>query len=1190
MPAAAAAEPVRAARSGSGALRKIARRLLDSVFILAAIIYLTQFLLILAERGRDRLPAPFLATAAEAFTQSIEYLFQHPTTYIWSRVETPAMELVLTTFLHSAALLLVALAIAGIAGWGLGMLMGVRRGRAGSVFVLLLSVLGTSTPSFLLAMFLWVVNIWLYRRFGMRALPPTGFGWDQHLIMPALVLAARPLAQIAQVTYIQMSATLGEDFIRTARAKGLSSRLVRDRHATRYILAPVLTTLGASIRFALSSLPVVEYFFLWPGVGLLLLEAIKLGNAPLVTDLIVCLGLFFLVVNLVLDVVTPLLDPRLRASTTDNVSQTATSLRDLPARLSDASKAGWKRVVGLLPGRRKPAMLPKLPQSANSQALLESNDLMRPSRVGNVLGNLPLLMGVVLVGGLVLLALFGPRLTDANPYQVHGVMMIEGEIGAPPYAPSAVFPWGTDHIGRDIQALVLYGARQTLILAFFGMLARMLLGTVLGALAGWWHGGRTDRIIMGAASVWAAFPATIFALLLIEGLGIQQGMWVFVVALCVVGWGEVAQVVRQRVINIKPEAFIEAARALGAQSARILTQHMMPTLLPLLIVLAMLEMGGVLMLLAELGFLNIFLGGGFRVEIGEAGRMVPVVANFSDVPEWGALLANIRNLWRSYAWMAWYAGVAFFLAILGFNLLGEGLRRFFEQSRVNLGRLFGRYALLGTMGAALLLSYALRSTTPLAQYQDMARQFDAQRVQADIVQLASPAFGGRETGTPGAEQAAQYIAARMDEIGLFPGGDRTPTKERNTYIQSLVVERPRLTGIPRLEIGGAEGQPGEPLVYRKDFVERPASPQRLAEGPVLGVALGPEPGGQLTDPYGLGRQDLIDKVLIVPEESMSRLKTSVPAAYLVIAENPEVFEKKYLFGTSFARWETPPQMYISEEVADRLLRTTGVSLADFKAAAAALKPGQAAVTADGVSVTLDIPLTDQTLDENAPPEYYYNVIGYIPGTGSEIQVDSGRGLDSQVIMVSAYYDGLGSGPDGAYYPGANDNASGVATMLELARMLKESPYQPDRTVVFVAWAGGERAEGLSVTNIMNAKIGFDTLNVEAVMELSGVGAGDGDAVALGEGSSYRLTRLFQQAAGRMGVSTTTRGRGPHYGTEAAPAFGGRDALTLNVSWDGSDRTAHTTADVPETIDPEKLRQVGEPAFLTLSVLARESEY
>ena len=96
-------------------------------------------------------------------------------------------------------------------------------------------------------------------------------------------------------------------------------------------------------------------------------------------------------------------------------------------------------------------------------------------------------------------------------------------------------------------------------------------------------------------------------------------------------------------IGIKPQLFIEAARSIGARSSQILSRHVFSNLLPSLLVLAALEMGGVLMLLAELGFLNVFLGGGFKVMYAEKGRMIPVIAYFSDVPEWGSLLANIRQ-------------------------------------------------------------------------------------------------------------------------------------------------------------------------------------------------------------------------------------------------------------------------------------------------------------------------------------------------------------------------------------------------------------------------------------------------------------------------------------------------------------------------------------------------------------------
>ncbi|NMD31940.1 MAG: hypothetical protein GYA80_09520, partial [Chloroflexi bacterium] len=143
---------------------------------------------------------------------------------------------------------------------------------------------------------------------------------------------------------------------------------------------------------------------------------------------------------------------------------------------------------------------------------------------------------------------------------------------------------------------------------------------------------------------------------------------------------------------------------------------------------------------------------------------------------------------------------------------------------------------------------------------------------------------------------------------------------------------------------------------------------------------------------------------------------------------------------------------------------------------------------------------------------------------------------------------------------------------------------------FVAWAGGERREGLSLTNIMNAESRLSLLEPEAVIELSGVGAGSGNALALGQGTSYRLVRLFEQAASRLNVRLTNTGRDPHADRPGVAGFGGRQALSAYVSWDGSDMLVHTPEDTPAIIDPVKLRKVGRTVYLVLLVLSRETEY
>lgn len=1146
---------------------------------LIVLAYLTMFGFVLADEGRQGLPTDLRLGAIDALGRTVSFVVHHPATFSWHAENQPALLLVGGLFLNSAVLLLAALIIAASVGIPLGMAMALWRRSKANTVILLFSILAISTPSFLLAMLAWVVNIEVHRQFGTEALPPTGFGWDDHLIMPALVLAARPLAQIVQVTFIAMSDVLGKDYIRTARAKGLRGYVIFLRHALRNALVPIVTTLSTSLRFSLASLPVVEFFFIWPGVGLTLVQAFQAQNAPLITDLILSLGLLFLVLNLLLDLSYRILDPRLRRYAEVTVLQNERS-RQLPWNEIKRIMAEWREGVRTLFSWRhaRTRRLAPLPGSSSTAAPAPRLDGAGSRRViRSIVGNRILLSSTFLVFVLLLIAVFGGQLSTENPYATHGLMTIEGQIAVPPFKPSSTFPWGSDPIGRDLQALILSGAKLTLMLAFFGTLARVAVGLILGAGAAWWNGSWLDRLVTSAVAVWAAFPATILAMLIILGLGIQQGVWVFIVAICLVGWGELAQVVRGLVIRLKSEPYVEGARALGARAPHILIRHVLPNLLPTLLVLAILEVGGVLMLLAELGFLNIFLGGGFRSEIGQTGRMSPVIYYFSDVPEWGALLANIRDWWRSYPWLAWYPGLFFFLAIVSINLWGEGLRRFIEEGRLNVSRLFNKYSI--GFGSAMVVGLILlaKSSSPISVYSSQARQFDVAHAASDIQVLSSRDFQGRETGTRGAQLAADYVAAQMKAADLLPAGDS------NSFVQTYDCPVFHLTEIPALEMLDENGRVFESFAYRADITEyiEPFQTYGEAKGSVVGVATGPDPETGKSDAYGLRSLDMRYKVAVVFESEISRVNLRGAAGVLVIAGDQSDLERKHLFHTELINGGVEqPVLYIAPRVAQRLLETAGSSVEALRSLESVLKPGEARVTEAGATVQMRIV---GTLGEDLA-EKCYNVIGYIPGAGS------GLGLDSQVIMVSAYYDGLGKNPDQVLYPGANDNASGVAEMLELARVTKRGGYQPKKTVVFVAWSGGERNMSLSVSNVMNAKVGFGQLAVQAVIELSGVGAGDGKEVALGQGSSYRLVQLFQSVGDQLGYPTTTRGRSPHFGMASQPGFGGRSALTAYVSWNGSDRDAHTPQDNPESIDSAKLRATGETALLALTVLSREENY
>jgi peptide/nickel transport system permease protein len=214
------------------------------------------------------------------------------------------------SFVNSMGLLLISLAGAVVLGLILGGLAALR--QQASLGTLTLTIIGISAPSFFVALLLQRAVIWHTQTFG-RSLSVGGFGWDyEHLLLPVLVLSARPLAYLTRSSFLSLGHIMQEDFIRTAFAKGLRRHTVVNVHALRNIAVPVLTAIGVSLRFSLGTLPVVEFFFGWPGMGFQLINAINGRQTSVVVALAFVLGATLLVVNLMLDVVYRWVDPRMR--------------------------------------------------------------------------------------------------------------------------------------------------------------------------------------------------------------------------------------------------------------------------------------------------------------------------------------------------------------------------------------------------------------------------------------------------------------------------------------------------------------------------------------------------------------------------------------------------------------------------------------------------------------------------------------------------------------------------------------------------------------------------------------------------------------------------------------------------------------------------------------------------------------
>jgi peptide/nickel transport system permease protein len=253
------------------------------------------------------------------------------------------------------------------------------------------------------------------------------------------------------------------------------------------------------------------------------------------------------------------------------------------------------------------------------------------------------LLGLTIVVGAVIVALAAPILAPQDPTAIN----LENRI----LSPSGAFPLGTDHLGRDELSRLLYGARATLGTASVVLALVMIIALTVGALSGY-YGGWLDTFLMGVVDLLLAFPGLILAVAIAGTLG--PSLINVLIAMAAVWWAGYARLIRGMVLVLRQREFVAAARAVGASDRRIIVNHLARNILGPFVVLATLDMGSIILGIAGLNFLGL-------------GAQPPT-------PEWGAMLNDARPFLQSAPQLLLYPGAAIVLVVLGFNLLGDGLR------------------------------------------------------------------------------------------------------------------------------------------------------------------------------------------------------------------------------------------------------------------------------------------------------------------------------------------------------------------------------------------------------------------------------------------------------------------------------------------------------------------------------------
>jgi peptide/nickel transport system permease protein len=261
-------------------------------------------------------------------------------------------------------------------------------------------------------------------------------------------------------------------------------------------------------------------------------------------------------------------------------------------------------------------------------------------------------IGGAMVLMLALVAIGAPLIAPHDP--TRAVAPTFGDPGAP----SRAFPLGADQLGRDVLSRIIFGARISLTVGLAAMAITVTIGVAIGLTSGFF-GGAVDALLMRFTDLMLTLPSLLLAMALVAVL--RPSLLTILLVIALVSWTGIARVVRAETLSMAHRDFVIAASALGAAAPRVIVRHLLPNVMPIIVVMAMLGTSNALLLDAALSYL---------------GLGVP-----PPTPSWGRMIQEATIYFRTAPWLAAFPGLAIFYAVLGFNLLGYGFLR--RRSRIN---------------------------------------------------------------------------------------------------------------------------------------------------------------------------------------------------------------------------------------------------------------------------------------------------------------------------------------------------------------------------------------------------------------------------------------------------------------------------------------------------------------------------
>jgi peptide/nickel transport system permease protein len=780
--------------------------------------------------------------------------------------------------------------------------------------------------------------------------------------------------------------------------------------------------------------------------------------------------------------------------------------------------------------------------------------------------NYPLIIGSIFLLILFVTSVYPDLLATADPYGKQRLEFNSSGTGetsfmVPPVKPSKEYPWGTDHLGRDVKSLIIYGCKVTMAMAVFSALGRLLIALPL-AISAAYKNKVSIWFIKQFNIIFSAFPLIVVVIILSSMqlfVDILKDEKLIVALLLIIfGWSKLSYILMQKANEILSQEFIEGEIAIGKSRLEIALQNVLPHLIPTLIMLFFLEVALVLQTMAQIGIFGMIAGGGYYNAEGEIN--VPFAFDWSSL-----LVFTYMFFGTDKMYLVIFPAAAFAFSIIGFNLFGEGLRIEFEKrtsrvitvirripSYISPFRLIyeiNNFSKFKRTVYTKIICYTLVLAIVFFPQAPSLYKFNAEEAFNNIETLSSDKYMGRLAGTPENKEIAEYIKTEMESYGLKPFDGQ--------YIHEFEIARSINIKNAKLKVVNSISGDKE-FEFRKDYyVTSPINFSGEFEVVKLDVNV-------LYEMNQVQREALIASgfdnklVMINIYGNMDFKVLNTVLQFIVLKVKPRAII--FLDG-----WEVEGTAS-KHVIINKVFTNTAVISVSKDTGDELQRLGNSKIQ---VSVEADVYKNKKG----------YNVMGYIPGTDENLKNES--------IVIGSNFDYLGDDTK-LRYPGALE-AGGVAAQLEIAKELAASGIKPKQDIIFAFWDGSyNENRGSSyfakkyvapgkMEKVTYIDIGNLAIKKEKTLLM------DTSRIFPKNKNAQTYIKILKDNARRQGINLD-------YGSVNSPVMldlNSKVIQSLMISNTDKDRISTTSKETIDMLDKKRYKKIGQMLLDTIIGIARD---